>query len=168
MNITDYQAFTPTTAIYDKKHELEYLRLGLKSEIGEALGVLKKYYRGDKSWSETTERFKSEIGDIFWYLSQLANMVDFELMDYLEISKNATLTILDTELTLDKIYLESEKLNDSSAKELIRCTVSYCYVTLVVFLKNISFAVGSILSKNKAKLTQRLNTNNIKGDGEIR
>ncbi|HSG30160.1 MAG TPA: hypothetical protein VLB82_01295 [Thermodesulfobacteriota bacterium] len=47
MNLETYLEEIKQFAVYPKKHELEYLKLGLLSEIGEVAGVLKKGLRGD-------------------------------------------------------------------------------------------------------------------------
>ena len=45
MQLTDYQVWTRTTAIYPKEKALDYLGLGLCSEAGEVAGKLKKKIR---------------------------------------------------------------------------------------------------------------------------
>lgn len=71
----EYQMFTNLTAIYDKDKELEYLSLGLGSEVGEVLGKVKKVIR-DNNGILDEERRKliiDELGDVLWYISQLLN-----------------------------------------------------------------------------------------------
>jgi len=74
MNFNDYQHRTSSTAIYPEEKALEYLALGLCSEAGEVAGKLKKIIRDYGSNLTEEKRFElaSELGDVLWYVSQLA------------------------------------------------------------------------------------------------
>lgn len=75
MKLSDYQKQTKTTAQYPKDKALEYLGLGLASEAGEVCGVLKKHIRDGKS----LELLESELGDVLWYVAQIANELKLNL-----------------------------------------------------------------------------------------
>ena len=74
MNFNDYQHRTSSTAIYPEEKALEYLAIGLCSEAGEVAGKLKKIIRDYGSNLTEEKRFElaSELGDVLWYVSQLA------------------------------------------------------------------------------------------------
>lgn len=74
MEFNDYQMKSSSTAIYPDGKALEYLTLGLCSEAGEVAGKLKKVIRDNNSSITTEKRFElaSELGDVLWYISQLA------------------------------------------------------------------------------------------------
>ena len=81
MNIDTYQQFTPSTAIYKhagtkSKLEAMYLGLGLNGEAGEVAEIIKKWYR-DSTLDK--DKLELEIGDVLWYISQLANCFDLDL-----------------------------------------------------------------------------------------
>lgn len=76
----DYQAFTRSTAIYPKNKALEYLTLGLASEAGEVAGVVKKHIRDGKS----LEGLCSELGDVLWYITRLADELGLNLQDVID------------------------------------------------------------------------------------
>lgn len=65
-----YQDFTDSTAIYPKDKELEYLMMGLVSEVGEMAGKVKKEIRDGKIFEQ--EDFTKELGDVLWYVARLA------------------------------------------------------------------------------------------------
>jgi NTP pyrophosphatase (non-canonical NTP hydrolase) len=75
MTFEDYQSQTHYTNLYPDDTMLFCLALGINSEAGEVADKIKKYYRGD-----TTDRgyaglkilLMGEIGDIMWYISELA------------------------------------------------------------------------------------------------
>lgn len=58
---------------------------GLAEETGEVMGVLKRYQRGDwvldgsNGIDTTKEKLTKELGDVLWYLSQVATDWDIKL-----------------------------------------------------------------------------------------
>lgn len=82
MNIDLYQAFTPTTAQYPFSNsglveEAMYLALGLNGESGEVAELVKKWYR-DGTYPFLPQ-LEKELGDVLWYMSQLANCFSLNL-----------------------------------------------------------------------------------------
>lgn len=83
MDIELYQKFTPTTAVYPMAgtrsiEEAMYLSLGLNGEAGEVAEMVKKWWRDGKINVLTLEK---ELGDVMWYLSQLANCFNLDLTE---------------------------------------------------------------------------------------
>lgn len=66
-----YQDFTDSTAIYPEEQGLEYLMYGLVSEVGELAGKMKKELRDGTVFSR--DDFIKELGDVLWYVGQLAS-----------------------------------------------------------------------------------------------
>jgi NTP pyrophosphatase (non-canonical NTP hydrolase) len=56
-----------------------YPLIGLQAEIGELSNKLKKVIRGDFKESELSIFLVSELGDILWYVSELARKFGFPL-----------------------------------------------------------------------------------------
>lgn len=81
MKIDEYQSLTSTTAIYPKEKALEYLLLGLGSEVGEIQGKIKKVIR-DNTPIDIQDLGK-EIGDVMWYISELCNHLGLSLENIL-------------------------------------------------------------------------------------
>ncbi len=83
MELNEYQKEALKTAKYPEKYRIIYPALGMGDEVGEVLGKIKKWLRGDDGVEEiTTERkeaLKLEMGDVLWYLSSLARDLDFSL-----------------------------------------------------------------------------------------
>lgn len=75
MNFDEYQEKSRKTALYpDKDNNFVYPTLGLSGEAGEVAEKIKKVIR-DKGGiidDETREAIKKELGDVLWYVSQLA------------------------------------------------------------------------------------------------
>ncbi len=106
MRFNEYQERTASTAIYPNKvkfvNEIAYLEnnnysnaaeilrnvgtyycgLGL-GEAGEVQGKIKKILRdsGGVITEETKQKLKEELGDILWYISQLATELGLNLSD---------------------------------------------------------------------------------------
>ena len=87
MNFTDYQTKSRATAKYPViGHGVIYPTLGLVNEAGEVAGKIKKVFRdkdGEIS-AETREALKAELGDVLWYLAQVATELDLSLDEIAE------------------------------------------------------------------------------------
>ena len=84
MNFNDYQTKSRATAKYPViGHAVIYPTLGLVNEAGEVAGKIKKVFR-DKNGQineETRQALKAELGDVLWYLAQVATELDLALDD---------------------------------------------------------------------------------------
>lgn len=83
MNFLDYQHGTAATAVYPCDTTIEalsYLGLGL-GEAGEIQGKIKKILRdnGGAVTVEAKANIADEIGDLLWYISQLASELGYKL-----------------------------------------------------------------------------------------
>ena len=74
MNIREYQEWTNTTAQFSPLVAQEYLALGLVSEAGEVAGKIKKLIRGDDLPEDYYIKILDEVGDVLWYVAQLAEL----------------------------------------------------------------------------------------------
>lgn len=81
MDFDKYQYESNKTAKYPGELAIEYLSLGMCSEAGEVAGKVKKIIRDDGRIisSEKREELSKEIGDVLWYVSQLALELDIPL-----------------------------------------------------------------------------------------
>lgn len=77
LSLNHYQEQAATTAIYPQEVELEYLSLGLCSEAGEFAGKIAKWYRKDNSFPRGD--VLDELGDILWFIAQMANHLEVPL-----------------------------------------------------------------------------------------
>ena len=105
MNFEEYQKKSRETAFYPNAGEnFIYPTLGLSGEAGEVAEKIKKVIR-DKNGvmnDEERENIKKELGDVMWYVAQLATELDLSLDDIAQ--KN-----------IEKLYsrLERGKINGS-------------------------------------------------------
>lgn len=87
MNFDDYQEKSRKTALYPEvgKNYI-YPTIGLAGETGEVSEKIKKVIRdkGGKIDDETREMIKKELGDVLWYVSQLASELGLSLDDIAE------------------------------------------------------------------------------------
>lgn len=81
MNLNEYQFEASLTAIYPKEVGLAYVTMGLAGEAGEIANKVKKIYRdaGGELTDEKRKELKSELGDVLWYLAQVAEEVGVDL-----------------------------------------------------------------------------------------
>jgi NTP pyrophosphatase (non-canonical NTP hydrolase) len=82
MEFGEYQKQSRKTAIYPQAgNNWVYPVLGLNGEAGEVADKLKKVIRDDKSIISDGKReeIKKELGDVLWYVAQLATELDLSL-----------------------------------------------------------------------------------------
>lgn len=87
MNLNEYQDKSKETAIYPNQgSNYIYPTLGLVSEAGEIAGKIKKVIRDDDGIisEEKMEDIKKELGDVLWYVAQLATELKIPLNDVAE------------------------------------------------------------------------------------
>jgi NTP pyrophosphatase (non-canonical NTP hydrolase) len=77
MDFHEYQTKARKTAIYPRQFAVLYPVLGLVGEIGEFANKYKKEFRDDTPFE--LEDAKAELGDILWYLSQIASDLELDL-----------------------------------------------------------------------------------------
>ena len=87
MDFKEYQGLARSTAIYPNiGNNFIYPTLGLCGESGEVAEKVKKIIRDDQGivTEEKRELLKKEIGDIQWYISNLATELGLDLNDIAE------------------------------------------------------------------------------------
>src|SRR5512143_49897 len=87
MDFNEYQTKSRKTAGYPAiGHPVIYPTLGLVNEAGEVAGKIKKVFR-DKDGQiseETRDALKAELGDVLWYIAQVATELGLSLDDVAE------------------------------------------------------------------------------------
>jgi NTP pyrophosphatase (non-canonical NTP hydrolase) len=87
MDFNDYQTKSGKTAKYPAiGHPVIYPTLGLVNEAGEVAGKIKKVFRDKEGQinSETRHALKAELGDVLWYMAQVATELDLTLDEIAE------------------------------------------------------------------------------------
>ena len=82
MDLSEYQSLSRRTATYPHAGEdITYPALGLCGEAGEVAEKVKKTIRDDGGVlsDERREALSRELGDVLWYLAQLATEAGLEL-----------------------------------------------------------------------------------------
>jgi NTP pyrophosphatase (non-canonical NTP hydrolase) len=87
MDFNDDQIKSRKTAGYPAiGHAVIYPTLGLVNEAGEVAGKIKKVFRdkGGEISEETRQALKGELGDVLWYITQVATELDLSLDEIAE------------------------------------------------------------------------------------
>lgn len=88
MNFKEYQQKATITALYPRVagHGWVYPALGLANEAGEVNGKLKKIIRDNDGVIDDERRqdIAKELGDVLWYIAQLATELDINLNEVAE------------------------------------------------------------------------------------
>jgi NTP pyrophosphatase (non-canonical NTP hydrolase) len=86
MELSDYQRRSRRTAEYPREAWLAYPALGLAGEAGEVAERVKKAIRdeGGVVSEERRAALEKELGDVLWYVAQLATELELELDEIAE------------------------------------------------------------------------------------
>jgi NTP pyrophosphatase (non-canonical NTP hydrolase) len=81
VNLSDYQRRSRRTAEYPREAWLAYPALGLAGEAGEVAEHAKKAIRDDGGTVSDERRaaMSKELGDVLWYVAQLASELGLDL-----------------------------------------------------------------------------------------
>ncbi len=81
MELAEYQRLSRRTAEYPREAWLSYPALGLAGEAGEVAEHAKKAIRDDGGTvsEQRREAMSKELGDVLWYVAQLASELDLDL-----------------------------------------------------------------------------------------
>lgn len=87
--LNEYQKIASTTDCYPKNDfNIMYKALGLTGEAGEVADKIKKVYRDrdGKFTDEDRRAIAKELGDVLWYLSQIALNLGYELNEIANVN----------------------------------------------------------------------------------
>jgi len=81
VELSDYQRLSRRTAEYPREAWLAYPALGLAGEAGEVAEHAKKAIRDDggEVVAERRAAMAKELGDVLWYVAQLATELELDL-----------------------------------------------------------------------------------------
>ncbi len=81
MDLAEYQRLSRSTAQYPRTEALTYPALGLAGEAGEFADHAKKVIRDDggEVSDERRAAMSKELGDVLWYVAQLATELELDL-----------------------------------------------------------------------------------------
>ena len=84
---TEYQVSARRTALYPEDEGIIYTTLGLVGESGEIAEKVKKVIRDmEGNFEESKEEIAKELGDVLWYVANLAFELDYDLADIAAIN----------------------------------------------------------------------------------
>ena len=88
ISFNQYQRLAKTTDIYPEEQALICHIFGLLSEAGEVADKVKKIFRdkNGKFSDESKKEIAYELGDVLWYISNIAYDIDFTLDEIQEIN----------------------------------------------------------------------------------
>ncbi len=86
MELSEYQRLSRRTAEYPREAWLAYPALGLAGEAGEVAEHAKKAIRDDRGriGAERRAAMAKELGDVLWYVAQLASELELDLNEIAE------------------------------------------------------------------------------------
>lgn len=88
MWLNEYQQAAKTTAIYPKEGGMFYLTLKLNGEAGEVAEKVGKWLRDNPDDMPPRSEIAKELGDVLWYVANLADHLGYSLDDIAQINLN--------------------------------------------------------------------------------
>lgn len=107
MTFNEYQIKSTQTAIYPEESDhFIYATLGMMGEAGEVSEKIKKIWRDKEKKVSAADReeIKKELGDVLWYMSQLALELGIEFDDVASTNINK----LQSRLQRDALHGEGD------------------------------------------------------------
>jgi NTP pyrophosphatase (non-canonical NTP hydrolase) len=94
MDLAEYQRLSRRTAEYPREAWLAYPALGLAGEAGEVAEHAKKAIRDDRGGVSEERRaaMAKELGDVLWYVAQLASELGLELDEIAQVNLDKLLS----------------------------------------------------------------------------
>jgi NTP pyrophosphatase (non-canonical NTP hydrolase) len=94
VDLSEYQSLSRRTAEYPRAQWLAYPALGLAGEAGEVAEHAKKAIRDDGGTVSDKRRaaMAKELGDVLWYVAQLASELKLDLNEIAEQNLNKLLS----------------------------------------------------------------------------
>ena len=89
VNIEEYQEKAESTAVFPEKMGIVYCTLALNGEAGELAEKVKKVIRdddGDFEQPEKLEAMANELGDVLWYVANLASQLGYTLEEVAQMN----------------------------------------------------------------------------------
>ena len=88
MELNEYQKRALETAIYPSETKIVYPTLGITGEAGEVADKVKKVIRDNNGNFSEEKRFEiaKEVGDVLWYIDNLANDLGYTLEEIGEMN----------------------------------------------------------------------------------
>ena len=182
INWNEYQQGALSTAIYPLKRELEYTVLGLCSEVGE-LG--EAYAAGKQGWGYTQsqiDNFKSELGDVYWYVAAVADALKVPLAEIAKIhplhdgkAEGRGLTILDVVASaagiagiVKKAIRDNNGFLDYDKQADIEALLCRILSGLGQLARSYGSTPEAVTAKNLNKLADRKQRGVLQGSGDNR
>ena len=85
-NRTDQRPLQPGQTQLEEEMALAYPLMGMASEIGSLLTQYKKHVRDGEAHELFSRRIAEELGDVLWYVSNLAKKLDLDLDDIAQLN----------------------------------------------------------------------------------
>jgi NTP pyrophosphatase (non-canonical NTP hydrolase) len=94
LELSEYQRLSRRTAEYPREAWLAYPALGLAGEAGEVAEHAKKAIRDDGGAISEERRaaMSKELGDVLWYVAQIASELDLQLDEIAQLNLDKLLS----------------------------------------------------------------------------
>lgn len=151
----DYQETTKKTAMYPKTkpYGVMYVSMGLMGEAGELIEKYRSILHNNNILTEEVQNsLKSEIGDVFWYISQICNELNLNLFSI--VTLNISIEV-DQVSQIENLILNT--INQNSVVAKAENIYETCFDLIILVSKIIEKIKKVIRNKNGEFETDDLN-----------
>lgn len=164
-----YNTFIKSTAVWPEnftytKADIKYRVWGLASEIGKLISLHKKAMRGDNGGEIPTDKQILELGDVFYYLSMVAEYIHAKNLTCYELCKmREKVACYTNDPLLLMQFGATNMLLDPYKPEVYFTIVLDAFVR---YVEDFDIKMDEIRFGNIAKLTTRKINDTIMGSGD--
>ena len=160
LTFDEYQQKSQRTAVKDKPEAILFSCMGLCGETGEVLEKINKYYDNEADEVTEPEKIKDELGDVLWYLSDIAFKHNQKLSDIhypgtycciKDAGINLAIASANVADYLKKVYGHNHTINLEILKELLGVVLHY----IGVISHRSKFGLTDVMEFNIDKLMKR-------------
>lgn len=172
-NVFSFDEYRKKTSFFNSYPENEKVLcacLGLFSEAGEIAGKFDKAIRDNNK--QINEKNKSdivkEIGDAFWYLSELANLKNISFCIHGDVTVNDESVFINALNLRKSVTHLIDSVMEFNGKFIQADFFEKVFFDLSQICYQIGVSANYVLNCNLEKLTDRYNRNKIHGAGDNR
>ena len=160
LTFDEYQQRSQRTAVDGKPDAILFSCMGLCGETGEVLENINRYYDNETLEISKPEKIKDELGDVLWYLSDIAFKHNQKLSDIhypgtycciKDAGINLAIASANVADYLKKVYGHNHTINLERLKELLGVVLHY----MGVISHHSKFDLTDVMDMNIEKLMKR-------------
>lgn len=168
MDIKTYKTIIEKTAVFPKKVDNFELAYGFLGLIDESQEVVQSYSQMINNPNEgSLNGLIKEIGDVFWYITSISEVLNLNLEEIFNLESETFISDKNIYTycgNVKKFYRDQKPVDSEELEKILNMLVK----NMMTLVEDHNVSIFDIMEENFNKLTNRLENNTIKGDGDER